>query len=89
MSRLAKSSPVAIDPKRVAAFRDCLLNTCVRAARPYFSNLTLSNCTDSYQFCQMAYQWLQLPLFSKEVEPAMALARQHLMIEMETKEYSA
>lgn len=82
-------SVTLIEETRIQAFRNALLNTCVRAAHDGFENLKLSNCLDSYEFCQLAYQWLQLPLFKNPVEPAMDVARHRLMIEMEIKEYSA
>jgi hypothetical protein len=77
--------PVFVTDERVNAFRDALLNTCVRAARTEVPDITLSNCMATPGFPALAYQLLQLPLLSKPVEPSMMVARSQLMREMETK----
>ena len=69
--------------ERVGQFKDCLLNTCVRAARPLFTDgLALTNCRSSEDFCEAAVQWLCMPFFLSPVEPAMEIARQELISEL-------
>ncbi len=69
--------------QRIDAFKDAMLNTCVRAVREAFSGLTLSNCLESEDFRAAAYFALTQPLLAVPVEMAMATARQELLEQIE------
>lgn len=72
------------DRKRIDAFKSAMLNTCVRAMRDAFENLTLSNCMDSVEFRAASLIALNMPLLSQPIEPAMKLARKELIREIES-----
>ncbi len=52
----------------INAYKDCLLNTCVRYAREHIPDLTLSNCLASSDFKENARVWLCLPFFTDTVK---------------------
>lgn len=74
-----KTSP---NRDRVEAFKSAMLNTCVRIVRDAFEGLTLSNCMESVDFRDSAAQALEMPLFTKSIEPAMETARLELLGEL-------
>lgn len=53
------------------AFRDCLLNTCIRWSRHLFENLTLTNCLRNKEFVGLCKELLNDSFFKTPIEPAM------------------
>lgn len=73
-----------VNRSRINAFKSALLNTVVRAVRPAFEGLTLSNCLESEEFKAAALVALRTPFLSSPVEPAMEMARLELLWRIES-----
>jgi len=65
--------------ERKLAYRDCLLNTCIRMARDACPELSLINCMNNQDFKEKAARWLCFPFFTVPIEQAMETARVELI----------